>query len=156
MSQKKGQNRKENTKIDKISLSLVSTKCIFKVEVFMKKKKAFSLVEIMIVIAIIGILSGMAVPSFKLARDRARLNKCHLNTTQLTHTAEVYNLNKGREPQQVTDLAEFMSGGKIPHCPSNGEYQWVAGTGADAETGLVVRCNIHACASSTFSFSSTQ
>jgi len=52
------------------------------------KKRAFTLVEIMIVVLIIGILLAIAVPNFMKARDNSRAKSCMANLTQISAAKE--------------------------------------------------------------------
>lgn len=51
-------------------------------------QKGFTLVEIMIVVAIIGLLAAIAIPNFVTARDNARVNACINNLRQIDSAKE--------------------------------------------------------------------
>ncbi len=59
----------------------------------MKNRKGFTLIELMIVIAIIGILAAMAVPNFKKARASARQKACFSNLRVIQGAVEMYNMD---------------------------------------------------------------
>jgi len=59
----------------------------------LREKKAFTLVELMIVVAIIGLLVAIAVPNFIKARNTARKNVCLNNMRVIHHAAEQYMID---------------------------------------------------------------
>ena len=89
----------------------------------------FTLVEIMIVVAIIGLLAAIAIPNFVKARTSAQCNACINNLRHIDGAANQWALEKGRSTgadiNYPTDLAPYIklnSNGSIPPCPAGGTY----------------------------------
>ena len=61
----------------------------------MKKQKGFTLVEIMIVVAIIGLLAAIAIPSFMKARTTSQAKACVNNLRQIESGKEQWALAAG-------------------------------------------------------------
>jgi len=59
-------------------------------------KKGFTLVEIMIVVAIIGLLAAIAIPSFMKARTTSQKNACINNLRQIESAKDQYSIEVGR------------------------------------------------------------
>lgn len=58
-------------------------------------KKGFTLVEIMIVVAIIGLLAAIAIPSFMRARTTSQMNACINNMRQIEAGKDQFGLDRG-------------------------------------------------------------
>lgn len=70
-----------------------------------KKRKGFTLIELMIVIAIIAILAAVLVPNFMRAREASRLTACKSNLKNISTAVETYsNDYDGLYPGSGTNL----------------------------------------------------
>lgn len=80
--------------------------------------KGFTLIELMIVIAIIAILAAIIVPSFVRSRQRAQLTACEENEKSLATALEMYAAdNEGLYPTALGKLTpNYLN--KLPSCPA--------------------------------------
>lgn len=88
-----------------------------------KRSQGFTLVEIMIVVAIIAILAAVAIPNFIKYRDDARKQSCIANMKQLQTAGESWlTANPGTQAPGVSDLCGTESTKylkKTPTCPTD-------------------------------------
>ena len=87
------------------------------------KKKGFTLVEIMIVVAIIGLLAAIAIPNFVKARTTSQQNACINNLRLVDSSKQQWALEQKKQTTdtpQGTDLQPYLgrgSNGNLPACP---------------------------------------
>ena len=93
----------------------------------MRKNLGFTLVEIMIVVAIIGLLAAIAIPSFVKARNTSQQNACINNLRQIDGAKEQWAMAaKQSDGDSVTtdDVNDYIKGDTTPTCPGGGTYTY--------------------------------
>lgn len=106
------------------------------------KRTGFTLVEIMIVVAIIGLLAAIAIPNFVKARQEAQAKGCISNLGQIDSAANEFALEQGKKtgdpiifPSDLTPYIKLNAVGSLPPCPAGGTY-------GDASVGARPSCSL--------------
>lgn len=90
------------------------------------RRKAFTLVEIMIVVLIIGILLAIAIPNFLQSRSRANARSCIANLKQIDAAKEIFaqdqRLANGSTVQMSDLWPTYIRRSTQPLCPAGGTY----------------------------------
>jgi prepilin-type N-terminal cleavage/methylation domain-containing protein len=89
----------------------------------------FTLVEIMIVVAIIGLLCAIVIPNFLRASARSQATSCINNLRQIDTAIQEFSVEAGKHvgdtvnyPDDLTPYIKLNQAGSIPPCPSHGSY----------------------------------
>jgi prepilin-type N-terminal cleavage/methylation domain-containing protein len=102
------------------------------------RKAGFTLVEIMIVVAIIGLLAAIAIPNFIHARATSQSNACINNLRQIDAANQQWALETHEQSTAVPTVAALapylgrgtgmnvnVAGGQVAgdvNCPASGHY----------------------------------
>jgi prepilin-type N-terminal cleavage/methylation domain-containing protein len=104
-----------------------------------RKHRAFTLIELMIVVAILGILAAIVYPFLTDATDEARVSSTLAQLHTLRGAIVRYRSDHGADPD-MTDWSDLISGGYVPADPlnPNNNFSSIAASAA-ANVGWVWR-----------------
>src|SRR5678816_2807313 len=107
----------------------------------MGNQKGFTLIELMIVVAIIGILTAIAFPLYANIQQRARIAKAQADVRTLASAVVIYSAHTGllpvtgiagldvlTAPTTVNNISAGPFMGSIPSVPQGGSPAWTAYT----------------------------
>ena len=86
----------------------------------------FTLVEIMIVVAIIGLLAAIAIPNFVKARTSSQTNACIANLKQIEGAKATWAIENKKNNSDTPTTGDLYGASKYirdePGCPGGGVY----------------------------------
>ena len=90
----------------------------------LRTQKGFTLVEIMIVVAIIGLLAAIAIPNFVNARTTARNKACQANLKQIEGAIQVWAIDNNQAGTATVAWGDVVPDylKRTPECPAGGTY----------------------------------
>lgn len=108
------------------------------------KKKGFTLLELLVVLAILAILIAIAVPVYKNQKEKAAITAHNANVRVLETAVESYKQDKGKLPEDINELAKGGYIKSVPKVPaSNNESLKNKNYSIDKTTGEISPAEIH-------------
>jgi prepilin-type N-terminal cleavage/methylation domain-containing protein len=107
------------------------------------KKSGFTLVEIMIVVAIIGLLAAIAIPNFVRARTTSQMNACINNLRQIDGAKQQWALETKQATNAVpgyTDISVYLK--NAVSCPAGGSVTTFGGCYTPNDVATLPVCKI--------------
>lgn len=90
------------------------------------KDPGFTLIEVMVVIAIIGIIVAIGLTTWLRQREAGRARACQANLTQIEHAKEQYAMDpavaRGATPTWDALVGDTLYLKHTPTCPATGKY----------------------------------
>jgi prepilin-type N-terminal cleavage/methylation domain-containing protein len=91
-----------------------------------RRREGFTLIEIMIVVAIMGLILGIALPAFLKSRTQARKQVCIENISQIESAKQQWGLETNHKEGDAPPEGEIFGDNayikKKPNCPAGGTY----------------------------------
>lgn len=89
-------------------------------------RRAFTVIELLVVMAIIAILMGALLPAVTMGNDRAMRAHCRANLERIGMALKLFVEDKGRFPKSLDELTEegYLDDPDCLRCPKTGRPYW--------------------------------
>jgi len=104
----------------------------------MRNKKGFTLIELMIVVAIVGILAAIAIPAYLDYTVKAKLTEVSAAMDALGQAASEYHASVGKFPQSIVPYNDCTGFASV----SNAYANWTYLATADRNTNCIFRAQL--------------
>jgi prepilin-type N-terminal cleavage/methylation domain-containing protein len=92
--------------------------------------RGFTLLEILIVVAVVGILVALAIPNFMKSRNHARKQTCIENLSQIESAKQIWGVENAKKDGDIPSEADLVGSGRyikqMPLCAAGGTYSFNA------------------------------
>jgi prepilin-type N-terminal cleavage/methylation domain-containing protein len=110
---------------------------------YVKNNKGFTLIELILVIAMVGVLASIAGPSYLNYAQRARATQCSVDRGEAQNAIVQYYHD--HPDIEITSLQQLIDAGYLPsgfNCPLEGEYVLIPAKVAGTQYP-VIACSLH-------------
>jgi prepilin-type N-terminal cleavage/methylation domain-containing protein len=94
-----------------------------------RRKQGFTLIEILVVVAVMGLVVGIAIPAFMKSRTQARKQVCIENISQIESAKQQWGLEmqkkEGDIPGDGDLIGPMLFMKRKPECPGGGSYDYM-------------------------------
>ncbi|HET9220566.1 MAG TPA: type II secretion system protein [Terriglobia bacterium] len=100
------------------------------------RRRGFTLLELMIVLTLIGVLVGIAIPVYRTMILRSRESTLKVNLHSLREVIDQYTADKKKAPQTLQDLVDagYFRKNSLPLDPITGQRTWREEFGTSVST----------------------
>ena len=112
-----------------------------------QRQFAFTLVEIMIVVAIIGLLAAIAIPNFVKARENAQLNSIFNNLRIIEGAKDQWALENKKgtgDPVTIQTISDYLKGGTVKPVVGESYDPATVGSASTATLPIGIRLGTYA------------
>ncbi len=115
-----------------------------KLQTLKKKKKGFTLLELLVVLAILAILIAIAIPVYKNQKEKAAITAHNANVRVLETAVESYKQdNNGNLPGNLDDLVKGEYIKNVPKVPASENVKLKGKSySIDKKTGIITPVEI--------------
>ena len=100
------------------------------------RRRGFTLLELMIVLTLIGVLVGIAIPVYRTMILRSRESTLKVNLHSLREVIDQYTADKKKAPQTLQDVVDagYFRKDSLPLDPITGQRTWREEFGTSVST----------------------